>query len=745
MSARIRHFLSLVLPLLLAAPAAPQATASQAGAQPDRQVFQDEARVFAVEVPVHVVGRDGQPVRGLTAADFEVFDEGKRQTLSNFEVVDLERLSRMEPAAGAAAGAPPLHAAARRRLLLLFDLSFSTPASVVKARQAARDFVLTSLQPSDLVAVATFSLEAGPRLLVTFTPDRAQLARAVDTLGTLGETQGKADPLRFVVEQPSSVSASRTLDAETSDLKRANADAALYEHLTAISLYAEKMSRSFEQSRITAMTRSLGDMARWLDNVKGRKHVLFFSEGFDSRLFLGRTETDPETVTDQDYAMHGRLEYVDSDSRFGNTALQGDVQRMLEEFRRADCVIEAVDVGGLRNQADATEAPRRAGKDVLFYMANETGGELMEDSNDLGRHLGRVLTRTSLTYLLTFQRSDLEPDGAYRRLRIKVKGLPPGARVSHRSGYYAPRPFQSLHPLEKNLLASDGIANALPRRDLDLRVLAAPFRATPDRAYVPVIIEVGGGALLAGRQGDQLNVELFAYASDEKGEMKDFFTRTVGLDMGKGGKSRDAVRDTGIKYYGHLDLPPGRYRVRILVRDAETGKTAVEAVPLTVPDWRDARLQLLPPLFLDAARWLLVREPGDGDGAVGEGSVVYPFTVNGEPYVPAARPRLAAGDEARLCLVAYNLGEGNPLLHGEVLAADGQVVTGPAGDTAGGRLSGVERTATGLAGVDKLLATFRPAGLVPGDYTLRVRVTDPVTGAPEISSAPFSVVERGDS
>src|SRR5436305_3158195 len=114
---------------------------------------------------------------------------------------------------------------------------------------------------------------------------------------------------------------------------------------------------------------------------------------------------------------------------------------MLERFRRADCVIQAVDIGGLRAGADLSGTIRNSGQDSLFYMANETGGELFKDANNLRSQLDRVLNRTSVTYLLTFQRSDLKSDGAYHRLRVKAR-LPAGARLAYRSGYYAPRPFK---------------------------------------------------------------------------------------------------------------------------------------------------------------------------------------------------------------------------------------------------------------------------------------------------------------
>jgi hypothetical protein len=151
---------------------------------------------------------------------------------------------------------------------------------------------------------------------------------------------------------------------------------------------------------------------------------------------------------------------------------------------------------------------------------------------------------------------------------------------------------------------------------------------------------------------------------------------------------------------------------------------------VTVPAYAEAQPSLLPPFFMEERqKWLLVREQ-TGDL---KGSVVYPFTVSGEPYVPSARPVLNGGKTARLCLVAYNLGKGDLAVQGEVLAADGKA-------SPQGKLSGVERTHTGIQGLDKLVATFDPAGLSAGNYVLRVAVTDPTTGHRQTNSLPFEVI-----
>jgi len=726
----------LALPLAAAAAAPPR--------------FEETTQVVAVEVPVNVVDREGHSVRGLTVADFEVFDEGSRQAITNFEVVDLDAL-RPDQAPGDAAGRPgavgtvadvdAVSSSVRRHFMLLFDTSFSNPTAVLRARLAARDFVLHSLRPTDLVAVATYSLAAGPRLVLTFTPDRAQLAHAIGTLGLdKSEKIADADPLRFVIAPPSTfaqgfdvalppgaLSASGGSGNPKQDVRDA-ANNALLDTLIAQKAAEERELRAYERSQITAYTRALGAMAKALAGLKGRKTVVYFSEGFDSRLLLGREDLgSDEAATEALNIGLGNLHLIDNDKRYGNTSLQSAVNRMLEEFRRADCVIQAIDIGGLRAKSNATDAPPVSGQEGLFYLANETGGELFKDANNFREQLERVLQRSTVTYLLAFQRSDLKADGAYHRLRVKTRL--PGARLSYRAGYYAPRPYGEISPLEKSLLAAEGIASAAPRSDLDVSLLVAPFRASEQRAYVPVIVEVTGPSLLSGQQkSDRLNLELYAYVSNRQGQMADFFTRRIALDVKQG---REALAAAGVKYYGHLELRPGDYRVRVLVRDSESGRTGVQSASLAVPAYQKHEPTLLPPLFIEGKRhWVMVRERAkSGDGA----SVVYPFTLKGEPYVPAARPVLGGTDKVQLCLVGYDLGKGDLTLSGKVVAADGS-------PSAGGSLALVERTKSGVLGRDDLLATFEPTGLHPGAYVLRVALTNQANGHTEGSSLPFQVL-----
>lgn len=687
-------------------------------------VFSGESRVTVVEVPVNVTDRSGTPVRGLGKENFRVIDEGENREITDFEVIDLAEVDRDPRVIDTV-----LPGSARRHILLLFDVSFSAPTAIVRAREAARDFVLKELHPTDLVAVGTYSLETGPRLVLTFTTDRAQIAHAIDSLGY--RTDSRVDPLRFIISNPRQ-SAQVPESSQNVDQGRLELSDSAVGTMAIMEALANRDQRNFQRGQVIAFTRSLGVMGRQLGSLPGRKQVVFFSEGFDSSLVTGDPIGTPQEGDQRAIDIQrGVLWQIGSNDLFGDTGLQRRLRDMVREFNRTDTVIQAVDIGGLRAEGDIRDSgPINRGHEGLFYIANETGGQLFKDANDLESQLGDALDISTVTYVLTFRPENLVANGKFRRLRVELVGDDlKGAEVSHRQGYYAPRPFADLDPLEKELIASNAIVTGDLEADFELGVLAAPFRANKDWAYVPVIVEIDGPSLLAGGIPDDetMALELYAYATNKQGEMKAFFTRRLGLDLDLG---RELISRKGIKYYGHLELVPGDYQLRVLVRNMDTGQATLASRDLTIPEYEDDPSVVLPPFFIERpGQWLMIREQLEGQSP---DSTIYPFTINGDPYVPAAQPDLNRGQKAHFALVAYNLGKGRLNLEGTITTPEGKAISG-------GQLALLERTTTGIEGYDKLLARLDTAGLDPGEYELQVGLTDPATGRSESNSIAFRI------
>ena len=248
--------------------------------QSQRSRFEESTDVVVVEIPVRV-HQNGEPVRGLTAADFEILEGRKKLPIVGFEVIDL---STSTPGAEAMPAAR-VPIAGRRHFLMLFDLSFSDAAAVVRARQAAMDLMEHGLHPADLVAVATYSRVGGAQLALGFTSDRKQIEYALGTLGLITPAQQVRDPLGIVMADLTDF----RLGAEpgTSGGARSFGPDAGAELRSYLADGERQVRQEVAKNEILVMTSQLAELATMLDAVQGSKHVVYLSEGFDSSLLLG--------------------------------------------------------------------------------------------------------------------------------------------------------------------------------------------------------------------------------------------------------------------------------------------------------------------------------------------------------------------------------------------------------------------------------------------------------------------------
>jgi hypothetical protein len=399
-------------------------------------------------------------------------------------------------------------------------------------------------------------------------------------------------------------------------------------------------------------------------------------------------------------------------------------------FNRSDAVLDAIDISGLRAEGDASGSKAGSGTDALFAMAEATEGDLVRNANALAPELGKIEERSALVYLLVYQPKNLSKPGAFHKLSIKVRA--PGAKVLARSGYYEPRPYERLSPYEKILAAGDLVTGGARENTLAANLLAAPFASQADMPQVPVLIEIPGKGLLAGETGAQTTVQIYVYANDASGTLADYMVSEMTLDLAR---VRSGLEAGGLKYYGTLYLPPGQYGVRALVRSANSGRSGVFSTSVTVPEIPGKAPTVLPPFFEEpAGRWLMVRGAPRADAPPRPAD--YPFAVAGDSFIPSALGSVSAGESARVAVVAYNLGapamKPEPLdVRAEVVGADGK--TRPAAVTVASR-SDVERGAG-----RKVVLDFKPEGLAPGRYALKVAVTDPTSKKSAEAASPFEV------
>src|SRR5947209_295401 len=187
--------------------------------------------VHLVEVPVTVIDHAGNPVRGLTPANFELFDQGTKRAIGNFDAIDFE--------SDAVRSMSPLNPSARRNFILLFDLSFSSPIGRTKSQAAARHFTAKGMGRRDLAAVATVDVDRGFRMVTALTTDRNLLGSAI------------ANPRTFVSSDPLRIAGTDVLQlAPTDTIARADVNAV--DDFTADIARGEKKMNDQNGSRINS-------------------------------------------------------------------------------------------------------------------------------------------------------------------------------------------------------------------------------------------------------------------------------------------------------------------------------------------------------------------------------------------------------------------------------------------------------------------------------------------------------------
>ena len=667
-----------------------------AGASVKPGSVQEQAGVSLVEVPVTVIDRDGKPVRGLTAADFEVRDDGKDVAIQAVDTTEFSTV-RQGPTVHETA---TVTAAARRRFLLLFDLSFSTPARVVRIRDAAQKFVRNQMGPDDLGAVATYSVEHGVKLVVTFTSDREQLAAAVRTLGLGNEVETIPDPLRFTIvniditpsgQQIAGGSGGNKVDVE-SELRQTAA-------------VAKRNDDAYRRGRVTQLLQSFGTLAKALDSVEGRKQVIYFSQGFDMRLLQGNAQDTQASQEQSEAAARGVVWGVDSQQRFGDTGLQSGLNDLLELFKRSDCVIHAVDLSGISAAQDqGTDPSGGGGKAALFAIADGTGGQLFENANDFSGQLDRLLEEESVVYVLTFAPKLTGHPDRFHPLKVRVKRS--GVRLSARAGYYEPKPFNATSMVEKGLTAADVIASEIPTTAISSAVLAQTF-AGKNGPETTVQVRLPAADLIAQGKSGKLPVEIYSYAFDSAGKVADFATESAVLDLAQ---VKSKLESGGLRWFAQMKLVPGTYRLRSLVRNSETGAMGFSAQDLVVPDFSQKKPYLVAPLAVGSIDGLVLRARSARGGVAAS----FPYMVGSDPFLPETSPAVGKDQELKICVYTYGFGEADRLrLGGQLLDGEGK----PMGTA---NISLLGRSAPDELGRSTYLLGFKPAGLAPGKYQLRV-------------------------
>ena len=434
--------------------------------------------VEVVQVPVYV-SVDGHAVTGLTKTDFELYVNGKRQTVDYFDTIDFAGLP-------ASATTDPRQ---RRLYLLTFDLLFSTPDSLWRAQTAAEEYIDKAL-PGDVFAVATYTSNHGLNFVAPFTRDRGLVRRALQNLNRIA-----GDPLALTVAS--------AVNAQTIDPER-NGQYAVVASVNPMSALTQEAARENNvqpyKNLVEDEVRSLTDLADRMAVFEGQKHVVLLSRGFDAGLVHGIQSSFGSSASIQSgpapslthIAPNGTPSFVNRPRMaYSTTATPGDPQLthylkvMYARFTAASVFLDAVDIQGLRPGQTA------AANEALFTLTRDTGGTVVEHENNLTGAFQELADQQRVVYVLGFRPTQ---GGKTNAIKVNVRNTPKGADVTYRPSYSNQIPLPASND---GLRLADILLNDIPQTGLSLSATAT---ASGKHAVVDVDIATRELLALSGRR-----------------------------------------------------------------------------------------------------------------------------------------------------------------------------------------------------------------------------------------------------
>ncbi|HEX8139939.1 MAG TPA: VWA domain-containing protein [Pyrinomonadaceae bacterium] len=549
-----------------------------------------------VQVDVVVTDQKGNQVTDLTAEDFEILEDDRPQKITNFSYVSnltapAEPVARPEPKEKNAPPVPPVRLRpeqVRRTIALVVDdlgLSFE---SAYSTRRALKKFVDEQMQPTDLVAIIRTG--GGMGALQQFTSDKRQLYAAIERVRW--NPSGRAGISAFAPigrELDDNTSADGNDDSATSGASlRGLAD----------------QSEQFREELFTVGTLgALNYIIRGLRELPGRKSVLLITDGF---ALFDRANLGSSGGNDRGTAGYERRDRVIEALR-----------RLIDLANRASVVIYTVDPRGLQvlgfsaednlagmnpRQIEQALSDRRSdffeSQNGPEFLARQTGGFSIHNTNDLSAGVRRVLDDQKGFYLIGYRPDDATFDpktGSRRFHNLKVKVRRAGFNVRTRSGFYGVenREARGVARTRAEQLAA-ALTSPFNSNGLDLRLTSLFGYDQKAGAFVRSILHIKGRDVTFTKEPDGWNksvLDILIITFGDNGQVIDQISKTYTLRMGPDVYER-ALRD-GFTYTVNLPVKkPGAYQLRAALRDAASERVGSASQFIEVPKVDKDRLML---------------------------------------------------------------------------------------------------------------------------------------------------------
>jgi VWFA-related protein len=510
-------------------------------------------------VLTNVVVRDkktGEVVKGLKASDFTVLENGKLQKIASFDYQNVDEgavLREKSTVVGKASiaellngdfAANPSALRDHRLIVMFFDLSSMQPEDIDRAVEPAQDYVNKKMQPADLVALV--SMATGLSMDQDFTSDKAALLKG---LGKYNGTEGTG----FANGNEGGNSGGTADDASSftaddSEYNALNTDRELY---------------------------AIRTIAKSLERVDQRKSLLYFSGGLTRQGIENQASMRAATNA----AVKANMAIYSVDSR-GLQALPPVGNASTGSLRGT----ASYSGGAMQSQLDANFGSQ----ETLATLSSDTGGKAFFDSNDFAPAFQQVQHDTEAYYIVGFRSSNTARDGSYRHLTVKLNRN--DVKIDYRPGYYAPADFLHQKSEDREQALTEQLRSDLPATDVAVYLQALYFRMGDNKFFVPVSLIVPGSQIHSVKNGDRdkANIDVIGEVKNSQGIIVGNVRDTVKLAL----DAAQQVQKKNIQYSTGFTLAPGKYHLKFVVRENQTGAMGSFETDLQVPDLKKTPLKL---------------------------------------------------------------------------------------------------------------------------------------------------------
>ena len=535
---------------LLALLLLPVAGARGQGAQPpppaaDQGAFIDVVNVDIVNVDVYVTDRSGKAITGLTQDDFQILEDGRPVTITNFyaeqEEVGAVQRPTLPAVPGSAAAAAEAVPEEQRLYVVVFVDNFNIrPFNRNRVFARLRGWLNDNVRPEDRVMLASYNRSFKQR--VPFTTDPRLVAGAlIEMERETGYGTHRDSERRELI----------------SEIERA-------ENINQVIGQVRTYASSYHNDVMVTID-AIKEFVSSLGGLPGRKAFLYVSDGIPQTpgedLYFHLNDKFQQSSS----VLMGAREF-DATRRFTELANQANANRV---------TFYTIDAAGLRTMTAASAEQQSAGASTfvdsqnihnlqapLLMLAEETGGRAIINTNDVGPALANISRDLRTYYSLGYQPSH-QGDGRFHRIEVKLKNRERGMQVRHRAGYRDKSTEQRMSDATMASLMFGELANPL---GVGLE-FGAMSRREDGNVLVPIhlVIPLDKVTMLPQQESHIARLKVFVAAADSDGGISPVQSAQLPIAVPSGDLA--AAKEKGWGYDVSLLMRPGQHRVSIGVRD----------------------------------------------------------------------------------------------------------------------------------------------------------------------------------